>query len=114
MSELAECPNVMAKLGGLCMPDNGYGYMHRDLPPSSDEIVETQGKWYAHMLDVFGPERCMFESNFPVDKISCSYNVLWNSFKRITSKFSEGEKRDLYHDVAVNTYGISEALTLSA
>ena len=109
MSELAECPNVMAKLGGLCMPDNGYGYMHRDLPPSSDEIVETQGKWYAHMLDVFGPERCMFESNFPVDRTAVSYVVIWNAFKKMSAHLDDAAQAALFSGTARRVYGLPPA-----
>ncbi len=54
----------------------------------------------------FGPERCMFESNFPVDKVSCSYRVLWNAFKRMTGDFSADERRELFRDTAVRAYGL--------
>ncbi|MGR3605903.1 amidohydrolase family protein [Sulfitobacter sp.] len=109
MSELAECPNVMAKLGGLCMPDNGFGYRHRDLPPSSDEIVETQGKWYAHMLDAFGPNRCMFESNFPVDRTAVSYQVIWNAFKKMAADLDETAKEALFSGTARRVYSLPPA-----
>lgn len=109
MAELAECPNVMAKLGGLCMPDNGYGYMNGALPPSSDQIVADQGKWYAHMLDVFGPDRCMFESNFPVDRVSVSYQVIWNAFKKMSAHLTEAEKDALFSGTARRVYGLPPA-----
>tara|TARA_R110000796_G_scaffold42224_7_gene104569 strand:- start:7179 stop:8234 length:1056 start_codon:yes stop_codon:yes gene_type:complete len=109
MAELGECPNVMAKLGGLCMPDNGFGYMHRDLPPSSDEIVETQGKWYAHMLDVFGPDRCMFESNFPVDRTAVSYPVIWNAFKKMSADLDTAAKESLFSGTARRVYNLPPA-----
>ena len=67
-TELARCENVVAKLGGLAMPDNGFGWMGRALPPSSDELVAAQSRYYLHAIECFGPDRCMFESNFPVDK----------------------------------------------
>ena len=60
--------------------------------------------YYLHMIECFGVERCMFESNFPVDKVSCSYRVLWNSFKRLTAGFSAAEKAALFHDTAVRVY----------
>ncbi len=109
MAELADCPNVMAKLGGLCMPDNGFDYLHRDAPPSSDEIVEDQGKWYAHMLDVFGPDRCMFESNFPVDRVSVSYAVIWNAFKKMSAHLDETAKEALFSGTARRVYGLPPA-----
>ena len=61
-------------------------------------------RYYDHALELFGPDRCMFESNFPVDKLSCSYRVLWNAFKRFTTGFSAEEKAKLYHDNAVHLY----------
>ena len=104
VAELARCENVVAKLGGLAMPDNGFGWMGRDLPPSSDEFVEAQSKYYLHMIDCFGPERCMFESNFPVDKMSISYPVLWNGLKKIVHDFSEDEKEALFSGTASRIY----------
>lgn len=107
VAELAACPNVVAKLGGLNMAVNGFGWHKRDLPPTSDELAEATRDWYLHSIDVFGPDRCMFESNFPVDKLSCSYGVLWNAFKKIAKGFSESEKQNLFHDTAKRAYRLS-------
>jgi L-fuconolactonase len=104
VAELAGCPNVYAKLGGLVMPINGFGFHRRDLPASSDEIVAATGRYYRHAIDCFGVERCMFESNFPVDKQSCSYAVLWNAFKKLVADASEAEKQWLFHDAACRAY----------
>jgi predicted TIM-barrel fold metal-dependent hydrolase len=104
VAELARSENVVAKLGGLAMPDNGFGWMGRELPPSSDEFVEAQSQYYLHMIDCFGPERCMFESNFPVDKMSISYPVLWNGLKKIVHDFSEDEKEALFSGTASRIY----------
>ena len=104
VAEIAKCPNVVAKLGGLAMPDNGFGWMGRELPPTSDELVATQSRYYLHMLDCFTPERCMFESNFPVDKLSISYPVLWNGFKKMVQDFSEDEKHALFEGTATRVY----------
>jgi len=104
VTELARCENVVAKLGGLAMPDNGFGWMGRELPPSSDEFVEAQSRYYLHMIDCFGPDRCMFESNFPVDKMSISYPVLWNGLKKIVHDFSEDEKEALFSGTATRIY----------
>jgi predicted TIM-barrel fold metal-dependent hydrolase len=106
VADLAACDNVVAKLGGLVMPVNGFGFHQRATPATSDELVATTREYYAHAIDCFGPDRCMFESNFPVDKASCSYAVLWNSFKKITRGFSEAEKSALHHDTAVRVYRV--------
>lgn len=107
VAELASCPNVVAKLGGINMAVNGFGWHKRELPPTSDELVAATRDWYLHSIDVFGPGRCMFESNFPVDKLSCSYGVLWNAFKKIAGGFSEAEKASLFHDTAKRVYRLA-------
>jgi L-fuconolactonase len=104
IAELARCPNVVAKLGGINMSVNGFGWHRRERPPTSAELVDATRDYYLHAIDCFGPERCMFESNFPVDKLSCSYGVLWNAFKRIAQRFSEKEKAALFHDTAARVY----------
>jgi predicted TIM-barrel fold metal-dependent hydrolase len=106
---LAACPNVVAKLGGLVMPVNGFGFHRNPRPATSDELVAATRDYYRHAIDCFGPSRCMFESNFPVDKQSCSYAVLWNSFKKIASGFSAAEKSALFHDTAARTYRVADA-----
>lgn len=106
VAELATCPNVVAKLGGINMAVNGFGWHKRETPPTSDELVAATRDWYLYVIDLFGPDRCMFESNFPVDKLSCSYGVLWNAFKKIASGFGAEEKRHLFHDTAARTYRI--------
>jgi predicted TIM-barrel fold metal-dependent hydrolase len=95
---------VVAKLGGLAMPDNGFAWMGREKPPGSDEFVEAQRRYYLHMIDCFGTERCMFESNFPVDKMSISYPILWNGLKKIVQDFSEDEKEALFSGTATRIY----------
>jgi predicted TIM-barrel fold metal-dependent hydrolase len=104
VSALARCPNVVAKLGGLVMPINGFGFHKQERPPSSDEIVAATGDYYRHAMECFSPARCMFESNFPVDKQSCSYAVLWNAFKKLANGCSASEKADLFHDTAARAY----------
>ena len=106
IADIATCPNVVAKLGGLAMPDNGFGWDTRDMPPTSDEFVAAQQDYYVHTIDCFGPRRCMFESNFPVDKLSLSYHVLWNGLKKIASRYSEAEKDDLFYGTAARIYRI--------
>lgn len=104
IAELAECPNVFAKLGGMAMPDNGFGWNTREAPPSSDEFVEAQAPWYHHAIKSFGPERCMFESNFPVDRLSISYRTLWNGLKKIAADYPETAKAALFSGTARKVY----------
>ena len=104
VAAIAECANVHAKLGGLAMPDNGYGWHARDVPPTSDELVDVQAMWYEHMLDCFGPERCMFESNFPVDRLSVSYTVYWNAMKKLSADLPEADKAALFSGTARKVY----------
>jgi len=86
------------------MPVNGFGFHKASVPPTSDALVAATRDWYIVALEEFGAERCMFESNFPVDKASCSYNVLWNSFKRIAAGASAAEKAFVFHDTAARVY----------
>lgn len=104
MGAIAECPNVFAKLGGLAMPDNGFGWDKRSTPASSDEFVEAQARYYDHTIACFGADRCMFESNFPVDRRSLSYHVLWNGLKKIAAKYSEKEQMAMFCDTASRVY----------
>ncbi len=104
MRELAGCPNVCVKLGGLTMPLAGYGWHKRPAPPDSRELADTLGPWYRFCIEIFGPQRCMFESNFPIDSTACSYTTLWNAFKRISADLSASERAALFHDTAVRVY----------
>ncbi len=106
MRELAKCENVFVKLGGLAMPDNGFGWDIAERPPTSDEFIQKQKKYYLHMIDCFGPERCMFESNFPVDRLSINYHVLWNGFKKMVADFNETEKHALFYGTAEKVYSL--------
>ncbi len=104
IDELATCENVVAKLGGINMDVNGFNWHEQSRPPTSQELCDATRPYYEHTLEQFGVNRCMFESNFPVDKLSCSYTVLWNSFKRLTAAYSATEKAQLYHDTAAQVY----------
>ncbi|MEH6581531.1 MAG: amidohydrolase family protein [Halioglobus sp.] len=101
---LSRQDNVVAKLGGMAMPDNGFGWMGRATPPSSDEFVDAQADYYHHTIECFGPDRCMFESNFPVDKLSIAYPILWNAFKKIASRYSDSEQEALFSGTAKRVY----------
>ncbi len=104
ITALAKCPNVYVKVGGLGNTVSGFDWHTRPTPPSSQELTDTTSHYYLHTIEAFGPERCMFESNFPVDKRSYSYTAVWNSFKRMTADFSATERTDLFHDPAARAY----------
>ena len=104
MAKLAERSNVLVKVGGLGNRVSGFGWDTQPAPPNSQELVEKTSPYYLYTIEVFGPERCMFESNFPVDKNSYSYKTIWNSFKRMTQGFSSTEKTWLFHDTAAKAY----------
>ncbi len=104
VADLARCPNVVAKVGGIQMQVNGYGWDERPKPPTSDELLAANRDWYLYTIEQFGPNRCMFESNFPVDRLSCSYPVLWNQFKKLTKSFSPPDRAALFHDTAQRVY----------
>jgi L-fuconolactonase len=104
IAEIAERENVVAKLGGLAMPDNGFGWNAAARPPTSDEFVKAQRRYYLHTIELFGPERSMFESNFPVDRLSLSYLVLWNGFKKMVADFSPAERDELFRGTATRIY----------
>ncbi|MEZ4622752.1 MAG: amidohydrolase family protein [Caldilineaceae bacterium] len=93
-------------MGGLAMPDNGFGWHEASCPATSDELVAAQKRYFDHMIDSFGAERCMFESNFPVDKLSIAYPVLWNAFKKIAADYSASEKDALFYGTAAKVYRI--------
>ncbi len=106
---LAEMPNVSVKLGGLAMAIGGFDFHLGERPPSS-EALATQWKPLIHgAIEAFGAKRCMFESNFPVDKGMCSYAILWNAFKRLASGASEDEKSALFFDSANRFYRLGLA-----
>jgi L-fuconolactonase len=102
--ELAACPNVHIKLGGLGMRMFGFSHHTGELPPSSEELAAAWRLYIETCITAFGPERAMFESNFPVDKGTCSYHVLWNAFKRITAGCSVAEKTALFSGTATKFY----------
>lgn len=107
IADIAGCPNVVAKLGGLAMPDNGFGWDSAVRPPTSDEFVAAQGRYYLHAIECFGPQRCMFESNFPVDRWSLSYGVLWNALKKIAAPFSADERDAMFFGTAARVYRLA-------
>ena len=112
IAAVAASPNVVLKVGGIQMTINGFGWEKRDRPPTSDELLEINRPWYEYGIEQFGPSRCMFESNFPVDKVSCSYTVLWNQFKKLARQYSDDEQLAMLHDTAARVYRLPLASEL--
>jgi len=104
MADLATCPNVSVKLGGLGMKIGPFDHHARPLPPTSQEVADAWRPWVETAITQFGAQRCMFESNFPVDKGAASYAVLWNAFKRIAAGASADEKAALFDGTARRVY----------
>ncbi len=103
---LASCPNVCVKLSGLTMTMAGFAWHKREVPPASTELAAAMAPYYQHCIEHFGAERCMFASNFAVDRASCSYTVLWNAFKLLSQDYSSSERAALFHDTASRVYKI--------
>jgi L-fuconolactonase len=102
--ELAACPNVHVKLGGLGMKMFGFDVHEGELPPSSEQLATAWRPYIETCIAAFGPNRAMFESNFPVDKGSYGYGAYWNACKRLASGASASEKADLFHGTASRFY----------
>ena len=92
------------KLGGLGMRLPGFGFEERERAPTSAELAEAWRPWMEHLIECFGAARCMFESNFPVDKGGYAYGVGWNAMKRLAAGASDGEKADLFWRSAARFY----------
>jgi predicted TIM-barrel fold metal-dependent hydrolase len=106
IQDVAKCPNVVVKLGGLAMKLLGYDFHKRPVPPSSEEAAAAWRPYMETCIEAFGPQRAMFESNFPPDKGQCSYQVIFNAFKRIAAQYSEAEKTALFSKTASDFYGL--------
>ena len=104
IQDIARCPNVKVKLGGLGMKVMGFGFEEKERPPNSEELARAWQPYLETCIEAFGVDRAMFESNFPVDKQSCSYAVLWNAFKRFAASYSETEKHALFVGTASRVY----------
>lgn len=109
LQRLAALPNTRMKLGGAGMPVFGYDFASAGLPPSSQQLAEAWRPYFEVCVDLFGAERCMFESNFPVDKGMFSYRVLWNAFKRLAAHASAAEREALFSGTATRTYRLRGA-----
>ena len=103
---LAGFPNIAVKLGGFGMLMSGFDLHESEAPPSSDVLAAAWGPYFKECIDLFGADRCMFESNFPVDKGTGSYCTIWNAFKKIAAGYGPGEKHALFFGTANVTYGL--------
>lgn len=106
LQQLAARSNVYVKIGGMGMPLFGFGFERARRPATSSELALAWRPLVDTCIDTFGPQRCMFEGNFPIDKQSCSYVALWNAFKRCTLGMAPDERSDLFHRTAIRAYGL--------
>ena len=104
---MADCPNVIVKLGGVGQRRFGFDWAERAKPIGSVELAETLSPLMRYCIEQFGPDRCMFESNFPVDKVSYAYTVVYNAFKLLSQGYSVAERAALFHDTAARVYRIA-------
>ncbi len=107
MADLAKHPNVTVKLGALPIRLPGVSTASKDTPPTSEEVAEAWRPWLETSIELFGADRCMFESNFPVQKRWCSYQVVWNAFKRLAANASATDKAALFAGTASRVYGVT-------
>jgi len=107
IAAVSACSNVSIKLGGIGMPCTGFDWHARKTPIGSAELASSMAPLLTYCIEQFGPNRCMFESNFPVDKVSYSYNVLYNAFKRFSMGYSAPERAAMFHDTAARIYRIA-------
>jgi predicted TIM-barrel fold metal-dependent hydrolase len=108
IAAVAACPNVVLKLGGVGQKRFGFDWLTRAQPIGSEELARTLAPLMNYCIEQFGPKRCMFESNFPVDKVSYGYTIVWNAFKRLSNDYSASERAALFHDTATRVYRIEE------
>ena len=106
IAAVAQCPNIYLKLGGVGQPRYGFDWHTYEKPIDSEGLAAGLAPLMNYCIEQFGPDRCMFESNFPPDKVSSSYNVLYNAFKRLSKDYSASERASLFHDTATKVYRI--------
>jgi predicted TIM-barrel fold metal-dependent hydrolase len=106
MRSIARCPNVNVKIGGFGMRRYGYTFHEGLVPASSEEMAKALQRYIDATIEIFGPRRCMFESNFPVDKGMFGYPLLWNAYKRVAAKYTPGEREALFSGTAARVYKV--------
>ena len=107
LAAVAACPNVILKLGGVGQRRYGFDWHERTTPIGSEELAAALSPLMHYCIEQFGPERCMFESNFPVDKVSYSYTVVYTAFKRLSTGYTAAERAAMFHDTAARVYRIA-------
>jgi L-fuconolactonase len=112
LQALGSLPNVWLKFGGLAMPLSGFAWRKLEQPPSSEALAQAWHPYFETCLEIFGPERCMFESNFPVDRSGCTYVSLWNAFKRLAAPLGATERQALLSATALKVYGLEGFCTV--
>ncbi|WP_233235628.1 amidohydrolase [Bordetella sp. LUAb4] len=113
LQRLAKCPNVRIKLGGLGTATFGFDFPELNRPPNSEELAAAWRPYFEPCLELFGAHRCMFESNFPVDRRVAEYVVLWNAFKRIAASATPDERAALFHGTAAATYKLPPLVSIA-
>jgi predicted TIM-barrel fold metal-dependent hydrolase len=106
MRALSQCPNAYVKFGGFGATVFGYDFTASPRPPTSEQLAEIWQPLFDTTLELFGVSRCMFESNYPVDRSVAGYGVVWNAFKRMTAMLPESARQALFHDNAADVYRI--------
>ena len=104
MTAIAASPQVHVKISGLGMPILGWAWHERTVPPSVEEVVDAYGPFVAHVLETFGPKRCMIASNFPMDRVSLSWTTLYEAFDRLTAGLTDHDRRAVFYDPAALFY----------
>ena len=107
IAALSACPNVVLKLGGVGSLRSGYDWHRRESGPGAPELAHAMQPWFEFCIEKFGAGRCMFESNFPVDRVSYSYAAIWNAFKIMARGYSAAERAALFHDTAARVYRLA-------
>jgi predicted TIM-barrel fold metal-dependent hydrolase len=107
LASVARRPNTFVKMGGLAPRRCGFAYATREPPPTAVELANDWGPYIETCIELFGPERCMFESNFPVDRVAGSYHSVWNAFKICVSSMSRDEKLSLFCNTARDVYRLN-------
>lgn len=107
LAVLAECPNVMVKLSGFFMPVVGWGFEHRSAPVPEQELLEALAPHARYVLQCFGVQRCLFASNFPMDKVSLSYQQLYRLYAATVADLTQAEQRLLFAENARRLYRLA-------
>ena len=109
LAEVAQCPNVAVKVGGIGQPRTGFDWHLREKPIGSEELATSMKPLMTYVMAAFGPDRSMFESNFPPDKVGHGYTNVFNAFKRLSTGYSASGRASLFHDTAVRVYRVDES-----